>query len=592
MSNINRLTPEQEAFATHVGGVFVHACPGAGKTRTIIARLVKLVVTLPPRRGIAVLSFTNSAIDEFLERCQAIGLYSILKYPSFIGTLDAFIRNFLVIPSYYSPTSEVRPIILDSWDTLGIEVRLSGVYAFKGKGVSLDLFDPETNTIEPSKIEHNDLKNHVQKNQCQYQRRAKELRYNLRQKGYMSINDARAQILRLISDPLNSEMLGRALSARFIEVIVDEGQDCNPVDLQVLSWLKAYGIHITFVCDPDQVIYEFRNGNTKSIQDFMETYPTQSHLRLTGNFRSSPMVCRLAATLKNNAQVDQSVGDTMDVKYPVLFLTYEGKIPTKKIGQAFIKQIIEFGEDSTDAIILAHSFKYAQHAVGIKPNNSNGNSRIELLARNIADFWSPTATVRLKEKVLEVVETMLLDLMNLRQSNEHLLRAIERLGIDRRSHQRLAVNLLMNIPRKCGDTENDYLAWIESVYKEIERLNLQLPVGVTVRKFFRKPKNFTWYKHLQSPLNLGLACSTIHEAKGREYGAVCVVIPPNRAPGNRSEALLKSWETRIEAEAKRVIYVGLTRAKKMISLAVPRDFANRFISLLSSAQVEYIRKDL
>lgn len=51
MTGINGLTVEQEAFASHVGGAFVHACPGAGKTRTIIARLIKIAATLPPRRG-------------------------------------------------------------------------------------------------------------------------------------------------------------------------------------------------------------------------------------------------------------------------------------------------------------------------------------------------------------------------------------------------------------------------------------------------------------------------------------------------------------------------------------------------------------
>lgn len=51
MIGIHDLTAEQEAFASHAGGTFVHACPGAGKTRTIIARLAKIAATLPPRRG-------------------------------------------------------------------------------------------------------------------------------------------------------------------------------------------------------------------------------------------------------------------------------------------------------------------------------------------------------------------------------------------------------------------------------------------------------------------------------------------------------------------------------------------------------------
>lgn len=98
MTGIQGLTGEQEAFATYAGSAFVHACPGAGKTRTIIARLTRIAAALPARHGVAVLSFTNSAVDEFRERCRAAALDSLLRHPSFMGTLDAFVRHFVVLP--------------------------------------------------------------------------------------------------------------------------------------------------------------------------------------------------------------------------------------------------------------------------------------------------------------------------------------------------------------------------------------------------------------------------------------------------------------------------------------------------------------
>lgn len=591
MTGIQGLTVEQEAFAAHVGGTFVHACPGAGKTRTIIARLARIAATLPPRRGVAVLSFTNSAVDEFRERCQAVRLDPLLKHPSFMGTLDAFVRRFVVLPSC-AATSTTRPIILDSWDTLGIEIRLSGQFAFRGDPVSLDLFDPETNVIDPAKIGHAGLQNHVRQHQARYQQAAALRRRGLLQAGYLSAGDARVQTLRLIRDPVHGGALVRALAARFHEVMVDEGQDCNPLDLQILSWLRAHGVHVTFVCDPDQAIYEFRNGDPAGIQEFKETYPVESHRRLTGNFRSSPAVCQLAATLRNAGQVDLSVGDTANVEHPILLLTYGGRGPTATIGQAFLDRVAELGLDSTNSIILAHSGKVAQRAIGVTTNNSNGSSRIELLARKVTEFWSPAATARSRETVLQAVETLLLDLMELRQSNEHLLRTVERLDMDRRAHRRRSLSFLMSLPRECGDTNADRLAWIACVHEMVERLELSLPDGVTVRSFFRRPTNAQWSNHLQIPTDLGLKCAKIHEVKGREYGAVCVVVPPNRAPENRIEALVESWEARADAEAKRVLYVGLTRAKHLGALAVPVAFADRCVAVLTAGQVPYTRRDL
>lgn len=303
MTGIHGLTAEQEAFATHIGSAFVHACPGAGKTRMIIARLAKIANALPPRRGVAVLSFTNSAVDEFRERCRTAGLDPLLKHPSFVGTLDAFVRHFVVLPGS-AAISAMRPIILDSWDTLGIEVRLSGKMAFRGDAVSLDLFDAETNVIDPARIGHAGLRNHVRQYQARYQQTAAQRRRGLLQAGYLSASDARVLTQRLIRDPVNGGALGRALAARFHEVMVDEGQDCNPLDLQILSWLREHGVHVVFVCDPDQAIYEFRNGNPAGVQAFKETYPVETRRGLTGNFRSSPAVCRLAATLKSTGQID------------------------------------------------------------------------------------------------------------------------------------------------------------------------------------------------------------------------------------------------------------------------------------------------
>lgn len=591
MIGIQNLTEEQEAFASQVGGAFVHACPGAGKTRTIIGRLAKIAATLPPRRGVAVLSFTNSAVDEFRERCQAAGLAPLLKHPSFMGTLDAFVRHFVVLPGCEAANNR-RPIILDSWDTLGIGIRLSGRFAFPGDAVSLDLFDPETNAIDPAKIGHTGLRNHVFQHEAKYQRAAAQRRRDLLQAGYLSTGDARAQTLRIIRTPLNGEALGRALAARFHEVMVDEGQDCNPLDLQVLSWLREYGVHVTFVCDPDQAIYEFRNGNPEGIQRFKETYSVEAHRQLTGNFRSSPAVCRLAATLRSADQVDQSVGHAANVPHPVIVLTYPNRVPNANIGQAFLKRIVELDLDPTDAILLAHSGKDAQRAAGTLLSNSNGSSRIELLARRAAEFSSPSATARSRERVVLAVETLLLDLMGLRDQNEHLLRTVERVGLDRRAHRRHALKFLTSIPTSCGDADNDRLAWIDCVRREAEQLNLPLPVGLTVRKFFVRPKKSSWSDHLQMHADLGLRCANIHEVKGREYGAVCIVIPPDRKPENRSEALLGSWEARSDAEAKRVLYVGSTRARYLAALAVPIAFADRCIAVLTAGQVPHTRSDL
>lgn len=592
MTNIIGLTDEQRSFSEHVGGAFVHACPGAGKTRAIIARLAKIAKTLPPRRGVAILSFTNSAVDEFRERCQVANLEALLEYPSFMGTLDAFVRHFIVLPGC-TMSSTTRPIILDSWESLGVEIRLTGQYAFRGDGVGLDSFDPETNVINPDKIRHAGLQNHVRQHQARYQQAAAHRRRNLLSAGYLSTGDARVEMLKLVRDPLRGPALAIALAARFYEVMVDEGQDCNPLDLEILSWLRQHGVCITFVCDPDQAIYGFRHGHPNGLRDFQGTYHQNSQHSLSGNFRSSPAICLLAASLRNTGNVDRAVGECADITHPVIVLTYGGNNPNASIGRIFSEQVTVLGISMMKAIILAHASRVAQRAAGeLDLASPNGNSHVEVMARAVSEFWSSAATSRSRENALHLVESLLLDLMGMREEGEHRVRTLHRTGINSRLHRRRALALLTEMPKSCADTDAARIAWIACLHEKIEMMQLNIQPGQTVRGFFRRPSNGQWSAHLQASVRLCLAWSTIHEAKGHEFDAVCVVIPPNRAPENRCESLFSYWENNINDEAKRVIYVGVTRARKLSVLAVPASFADRCIALLTAGNVPHRRVDI
>lgn len=51
-----------------------------------------------------------------------------------------------------------------------------------------------------------------------------------------------------------SGSLCRAIAARLDGLIVDEAQDCKPLDLQLLAWLREHGLRVTIVSDTDQAI--------------------------------------------------------------------------------------------------------------------------------------------------------------------------------------------------------------------------------------------------------------------------------------------------------------------------------------------------
>lgn len=105
----------------------VVACPGSGKTTTLLAKLAIIAkrMPLPEGKGICVLTHTNVAIDEIKAKLknQAEVLFN---YPNFFGTIQSFVDKFLAIP-YFNSVSNVPVSVID--DTRAFSVMSKEYYA-------------------------------------------------------------------------------------------------------------------------------------------------------------------------------------------------------------------------------------------------------------------------------------------------------------------------------------------------------------------------------------------------------------------------------------------------------------------------------
>ena len=508
------LTDEQRRFAELPTEAFVEACPGAGKTRTIVARVKRLTVSLPPRQGVAVLSFTNSAVDAFTKRCCEDGVSHVLRLPHFVGTFDAFVRHFLVLPYGVSACSG-RPVIVDSWKSLGVDIRLSGQRAFGGDGVSLDRFHPETNVIDPTRITHAGLRAHVMTNQQHYQNAAAYRRAALHRAGYLTAEDARVEGHKRIQDAAKGDAIGRALRSRFTELIVDEAQDCNPLDLAILTWLRGHGLRVTVVCDPDQAIYGFRHGTPNELRSFAEPYGAELRPNLTGNFRSSQPITLLAATLRSRSEADNPLGETAHLTHPVVIATYTGAKVPAGIGRLFLERMEAngVGLSHADGIVLAHKGSDARRAANDSlAEEPGGQSRIEALARAVGEFWSPSADQRTRHVAVRAAEKLLLQLLkHWGEDDHHTNRVVERAKLDARRLRRDALAMLMRLPKTCADTNDARTGWVATVKTEVAALNLSLPAGASIAQFFRCPPGSSCaIRHEKPPL--------LHHSRGEGKG--------------------------------------------------------------------------
>lgn len=81
--------------------VNIQACPGSGKTTTLVAKLIILAEKLPKsfQQGICIITHTNTAVDEIKKK---LGTYANFysNYPHHFGTIQSFVDKYLAIPAY------------------------------------------------------------------------------------------------------------------------------------------------------------------------------------------------------------------------------------------------------------------------------------------------------------------------------------------------------------------------------------------------------------------------------------------------------------------------------------------------------------
>ena len=326
-------TTQQKEIAAHSGSAFVTACPGAGKTSVLAERARRVFATVPPGRGVAFLSFTRAAVGELSSRLRCDAILPSPVFPSFVGTSDGFVWQFLIAPFGLAGTTARPRQIVEAGKLL--------VRPFaSARPLPLSCFDPTTRKILPklAKGLGFDVLSQTRARVQAYETAAERMLSTLRKRGYISYDQGRREALERIAHPTLSARIGAALSARFQEATVDEAQDCNPEDLEVVGWLRNAGIAVTLVCDPQQSIYGFRGGVTDQLVSFAEHFECHERKTLSGNFRSTPSICNAISQLRppcDRLRSDEPLGVLSRDFTPIYVLSYTGQGVSPGIGKGF-----------------------------------------------------------------------------------------------------------------------------------------------------------------------------------------------------------------------------------------------------------------
>ncbi len=351
------LNPEQCAAATAGDGpMLVLAAAGTGKTRTLVHRVAYLVEKgIPPER-ILLLTFTNRAAREMLERAaQLVPGVDAIHSGTFHHVCARLLRQYGASLGYKRSFE-----ILDDDDQKKLMARcikenVENVKDFQKKEFLLKLVSDAANTQQS-------LEKLVQRQQTKtaldvplvlkvcraYEAAKKEL-------GAMDFDDLLVNALRLLKE---NDRVREFLQEHFVHVLVDEYQDTNVLQAEFTDIIAARHRNIMVVGDDFQCIYTWRGAKFENIMDFPNRWEGCRILKLERNYRSMAPILDVANVVMKDVphQYEKTLRPfrTGAAPKPRLYRLYDDRAQAEAILK-LITGLRELGFAYSDIAVLYRS---------------------------------------------------------------------------------------------------------------------------------------------------------------------------------------------------------------------------------------------
>ncbi|HTP70147.1 MAG TPA: UvrD-helicase domain-containing protein [Dongiaceae bacterium] len=296
---LEKLNPEQRLAAeTTEGPVLILAGAGTGKTRAITFRMANLIATGTPAESILAVTFTNKAAEEMQNRVTDLLLHAgVPPARPWLSTFHSLCARVLRREAAAAGLPKDFAVYDD-------DDQLAAVKLVMGRlKIDDDALTPR-NVL--SRISY--AKNHAQSPQ---QMRSEA--FGPDTKKVADIYAGYEEVLRLSKAVDFDDLLLRSARLlrenpqvrdkwrnRFAYVHVDEYQDTNRVQYELLRLLTNERQNICVVGDEDQSIYRWRGADVSILLSFSQDFPTAKVIRLERNYRSTQTILDAAAAVVSN----------------------------------------------------------------------------------------------------------------------------------------------------------------------------------------------------------------------------------------------------------------------------------------------------
>jgi len=352
------LNEQQYAAVTSPPGqALVIAGAGSGKTRTLTYRVAWLLDNGIPPESILLLTFTNKAAREMLERVQALVTTDTTRLWG--GTFHSIGNRLLRYNAERLGYRKGFSIMdrEDQKDLMETVIGASGIdvtsYKFPKAEVLGDIYSLADNTLTklPEIITSRypyfeQVAEGILKLRKLYQDKKRET-------NCMDFDDLLSLTVQLLEE--NEDLLER-YRRQFEFILVDEYQDTNSLQCRFIELLTGPQGNLTVVGDDAQSIYSWRGADVSNILNFEEHWPRARTHKIEINYRSVPEVLNLAnaAIAMNRGQVPKTLRPARESSgtLPALVALDSSSAQAAFIAQRILELQDEQGLDLNDIAIL------------------------------------------------------------------------------------------------------------------------------------------------------------------------------------------------------------------------------------------------
>ena len=602
-----KLNPQQLEAVRYLGGpLLVLAGAGSGKTGVITQKIKNLILSSHYQsHEIAAITFTNKAAKEMRERISlmlskgqakriiictfhALGIKILREEANHIG----YKKNFSILDA--GDCAEIIDELLGGTGKEALFKAQQQISLWKN-----DLKTPEDVVQSVS----NAWEQQIARVYASYQETLKS---------YQAVDFDDLIRLPAVLLQQNSEVRNK-WQRRLRYLLVDECQDTNTCQFALMKLLTGAEGMFTAVGDDDQSIYAWRGANMENLRKMQENYPQMKVIKLEQNYRSTARILKVAnKVIENNPKLFtkklwSQLGEGEPVKvvacqneqheaewvvsqivkqkliggdktqYADFAVLYRGKhqarIFEEALRSARIPYLLSGGQSFFDKAEIKDVLSYVRLLAN--PNDDPAFLRaITTPKRGIGDVTLGKLNAYAYEHECSLYEAAQNEeaLATLNNTNrQHLQAFMDMFGSYRAKAETAEAGELINSLLEEIGYENHLMQNEEGKAGEIKWRNVGELVSWFARKEEGDGKNIIELAQTVALMRLldrkdeeeadAVSLSTLHAAKGLEYPYVFLVgCEEGVLPHNDSIE-----EGNVEEE-RRLMYVGITRAKRQLTL--------------------------